>query len=76
MVMVVTCMSAPPAVPCKARPAMRIDMLEAVAQMIELAKNHATATNKTGLRPQMSESLAQMGAPEALARRYAEPTHV
>jgi hypothetical protein len=41
----------------------------AVAQMIELTKNQATAKSKMGLRPQISDSLAQIQAPAALAKR-------
>lgn len=40
---------------------------------MELAPNIATATSNMGLRPHMSEILAQTGAPAALANRYAPP---
>ena len=48
-------------------------MVFAVAQAIELAKNHATTRSRIGFRPQISESLAHIGAPDALASRYAPP---
>jgi hypothetical protein len=48
----------------------------AVAQMAELAKKMAKAARMMGLRPQISDNLAQMGPEAALARRYAPPIQV
>jgi hypothetical protein len=50
-------------------------MFTAVPHTTLPAQNHATATNSIGLRPQMSDSLAQMGPAAALASRYAPPIH-
>jgi hypothetical protein len=55
---------------------MSIDILFAIAQMMELAINRDTATSIIGLRPQMSESFAQIGPAAAFARRYALPIQV
>lgn len=49
-------------------------MLTAVAQTMELLKNSVTTVSSIGFRPQMSDSLAQIGAAAAFARRYAPPT--
>lgn len=76
MVMFVNWIKPPPATPCSARPAMSVPMSFAVAQIIELTKNHATAASNIGLRPQMSDILARMGEAAALASRYAPPIHV
>ncbi|KAH0207786.1 hypothetical protein KCU99_g218, partial [Aureobasidium melanogenum] len=51
-------------------------MLGAVAHIMELTKNQATDINRMIFLPQISDSLAQIGAAAALASRYAEPTHV
>lgn len=48
-------------------------MLVDSAAMIELPANMATAARRVGLRPNMSETLAQMGAAAAFASRYAPP---
>jgi hypothetical protein len=58
IVMMVTWISAPPPTPWSARPAIRTDMLGAVAHMMELTKNHATDTNRMSFLPQMSDNLA------------------
>lgn len=58
MVMIVTWIKAPPAIPWRARPAIKTPILGAVAHMIELTKNHATDTKRIGFLPQMSDSLA------------------
>ena len=72
--MVTSWRSPPPAVPCKARPTTKIFMLCASAQMIEEARNMATAIKSIIFRPHMSESLAHKGALAAFAKRYAPPT--
>ena len=69
MVIVTICISPPPAVPWNARPMMSIFILMATAQMIELRKYDATATRRMIFRPQMSDSLAHIGAAAAFARR-------
>lgn len=56
--MMVSWISAPPATPCNARPVIKTDILGAVAQTIELTKNHATDTKRMGFLPQMSDNLA------------------
>ncbi len=50
-------------------------MLRERAQTIELIKYKATTVMRIGFRPQISDSLAQIGAAVALARRYAPPIH-
>lgn len=69
MTIFTSCSNPPPAVPCKARPTININILLARAHITELAANHVTAARRMGFRPQMSDSLAQSGAPAALARR-------
>lgn len=70
--MIVTIWSKPPpATPCKARPTMRILIIVAVAHKIEVRKKRPIAKSKRGFRPQISESLAQIHADAAFARRYA-----
>lgn len=69
MVMFVSWIRAPPATPCRARPAIRVPISLAVAQMMELTKNQATAVSNTILRPHMSDNLAHIGEAAALARR-------
>lgn len=69
MQMLTSWINPPPAVPCKARPAMSIFMFTALAQMIELTKNHATAVRSSGFLPHMSDSFAHSGAAAALASR-------
>ena len=54
---------------------MSISILCERAQTIELRKYNATAVKRIGFRPQMSESLTQIGAAVAFARRYAPPIH-
>ena len=44
-------------------------MLVALAQIMELRKNIATAVRIIGFRPQISDSLAQIGPAAAFARR-------
>ena len=66
----------PPAVPWNARPMINSCIVFAVAQTAELAKKMASAANMMGLRPQMSDNLAQMGPEAALASRYAPPIQV
>lgn len=51
-------------------------MVFAVAQTTEDAKKIAKAASTIGLRPHMSESFAQMGPEDALARRKAAPIQV
>lgn len=48
-------------------------MLPARAHRIELLKNKKTAASKIGLRPKMSDKLAHIGPPAAVANRYADP---
>jgi len=67
--------SPPPATPCRARPTISIVISNALAHMIELPKNNATATRWIGLRPQMSDRLAQIFAAPAFASKYAPPIH-
>lgn len=74
--MVVNWINPPPATPCNALPTIKTCILGAVAQTIELTKNHATAASNNGLRPQMSDSFAHIIDAAALARRYAPPTQV
>jgi len=76
IVIMVNCISEPPAMPCRALPTISTVISGAFAHIIELTKNHATEIKRIGLRPQISESLAQIGAAAAFARRYAEPIHV
>lgn len=66
----------PPAVPWNARPMINSCIVFAVAQTAELTKKRARAASVMSLRPQMSESEAQMGPEAALARRYAPPIQV
>lgn len=66
----------PPANPCSARPPINTAMVRAAAHKAELAKKMAQQTSMMILRPQISESLAQMGPLAALARRYAPPIQV
>ena len=66
----------PQAAPCNARPAMSMPILIEVAQTVELRKKKATAARSTGFRPQISDTLAQMGDEAAVARASAEPIHV
>jgi hypothetical protein len=66
----------PPAVPCRALPAINVCICWLKAQMMELPKKSAAAPKIIGLRPQISENLAQMGAADALASRYAAMAHV
>ena len=47
----------------------------ALAQIIEAPKNKATAERRIGLRPQISDRLAQMLELAALAIKYAPPIH-
>lgn len=51
-------------------------MVCAEAHTAEDAKNHTRAMSTMILRPQMSESFAQMTPEAALARRKAPPIHV
>jgi hypothetical protein len=55
---------------------IKLPIVFAVAHTAELAKKITSAATTMGLRPQMSESLAQIGPEAALARRYAPPIHV
>lgn len=68
--------SPPPAIPWKALPTINAIMVFAVAQTTEDAKKIAKAASTIGLRPHMSESFAQMGPEDALARRKAAPIQV
>jgi hypothetical protein len=63
----------PHATPWNVLPIIRTFILPALAQKTEEAKNNASAVRKIGLRPNMSESLAQIGPEAALERRYAPP---
>lgn len=76
MVMLTSWIRPPPAAPCSARPTMSIVMLTDRAHMMELPQNSATAARRMGLRPQISDSLAHIGAAAALASRYAPPIQV
>jgi len=55
---------------------MSMPILIEVAQTMELRKKKATAARSTGFRPQISDTLAQMGDEAAVARASAEPIHV
>lgn len=66
----------PLATPWKARPMIKASMVCAEAHTAEDAKNHTSARSTIGLRPQISESFAQMTPEAALARRKAPPIHV
>jgi hypothetical protein len=67
----------PPApAPCTARPAINMAIFLAAAQTAELMANTTIAARRVGLRPHMSDSLAQMGDETADVRRYAAPIHV
>jgi hypothetical protein len=55
---------------------IRLSIVFAVAHTAELAKKTASAASTIGLRPQMSDSLAQIGPDAAFARRNAPPIHV
>lgn len=70
--MMVKTINPPPAVPCKALPTINIFMVLASAQMMELPKKNATADKMMNFRPQMSDTLAQIGPAAALAREYAD----
>lgn len=63
----------PPPMPWIARAAISIAMSTASPQSSEPTQNTPTADSSTGLRPQMSEILPQVGTKAALASRYAEP---
>lgn len=76
IVILVSWINPPPAIPCNALPAINMPISTAVAQMIELTKNHATAANSIGFRPQMSDNFATIGDAAALANRYAPPIQV
>jgi hypothetical protein len=65
----------PPKAPCTARPTISMVMSIDRAHTIELQKNPATTQSRMALRPQMSDSMAQMGAKEALPNRYAPPIY-
>ena len=69
MTIFTSCIRPPLATPCNALAAINISMLFDKAHMSEPPPKIATAMRRMGLRPQMSEILAHMGAPAALARR-------
>lgn len=48
-------------------------MLVERAQIMELAKNRATAISKIGLRPHISENFVQTGPTAVVAMTYAAP---
>jgi hypothetical protein len=55
---------------------IKASIVFAVAHTAELAKNIASATKTMGLRPQISEIVAQIGPDAALAKRNAPPIQV
>lgn len=62
-------MSPPPATPWILRPTINMAMSSAVAHMMDDTKKSATADRRIGLRPQISERLAQMLPLAAFPRR-------
>ena len=68
IVMLTSSIRPPEAVPWMARPTMSIPILVATPQMIELNEKTATAARRRGLRPQISDSLAQIGPAAAFAK--------
>jgi hypothetical protein len=73
MVIMINGIKPPHATPWNVLPMIRTFILPALAQKTEEAKNNASAARKIGLRPNISESLAQIGPEAALERRYAPP---
>ena len=69
MVIVISWMRPPPAIPCMPRPVISMGIPSALAQMIDATKKRATAVRRIGFRPQISDKLAQMLELAALARR-------
>ena len=59
----------PPAEPCIARPTIIIFIFMDNAQTMEDMMNSTMAPRRIGLRPQISLSFAQIGAPAAFAMR-------
>lgn len=59
----------PPPIPCTARPTMSMPMLTLTPASSEPTQKTPTAVSNTGLRPQMSDILPQLGAAAAFASR-------
>ena len=68
--------SPPPPMPCIALAAMSIFMPVASAAMRDPTKKTVLASNRTGLRPQMSLNFPHTGVDAAAASKYADPIHV
>jgi hypothetical protein len=66
----------PPPIPCTALADISMPMLYDSAATRDPTKKTTLAIRRMGLRPKISDILAQIGVELAAPSRYAEPTHV